>query len=82
MYQKKTKQPFNKAKAKDAFEAYSKISSKTGRVTSTGTCRDIWAIKAQPKCITTLWLGHDSPKKIGEKSQLIIATEKLMEKLN
>lgn len=50
--------------------------------TSTGSCRDAWAISLKKQHVTVLWLGHDQPKKIASSSAISDALLAVLEQVD
>ena len=64
-----------------ARDAYAEIKSNQGHkrlTTTTGSGRDAWGIKVDHSVVTTIWLGYDQPKKIGERKKVQQAVESLL----
>ncbi len=64
--------------AQDTLDAYPRLSSILGRVTTSPSCRDVWGIRCLPTSTTVLWMGYDQPRRLGEAKELIQKGEALL----
>ncbi|MGB0991290.1 MAG: transglycosylase domain-containing protein [Akkermansiaceae bacterium] len=53
---------------------------KTTFINTTHSVRDAWAINLDPKTTTLIWLGYDSPQKIGTANNVTTALGKMLKK--
>jgi len=89
-YEKSNKQAISKNAAKDAFADFpSQKGVKGGKqlVTTTGSRRDAWGIQVNtPKLnlnpmVTILWMGYDTPKRLGDSKVIVKTTQEMLERL-
>ncbi|MDC0088263.1 penicillin-binding protein [Akkermansiaceae bacterium] len=65
----------------DTLSNYEILSSSSGLVTATSAARDGWGIRISGNTVTTLWLGFDKPKRLGDQGKVIQATSSILRHL-
>jgi len=90
-YEKSNKQAISKNAAKDAFADFPQSKGVKGEkgakqlVTTTGSRRDAWGIQVKTlnlnPVVTILWMGYDTPKRLGDSKVIVNTTQEMLERL-
>jgi len=75
-YTPETTQAIIPAAAKETLLEVDELSV-DGLVSTTGTCRDVWATRLDFSSVTVMWLGYDKPRKIGDAAKVRKAAQEM-----
>lgn len=64
--------------AADTLKKYHKLTMAGGYGSTTASCRDAWGVQSSSADLTTLWIGSDKPRRLGEKADALTAVKDIL----